>query len=244
MSTATRMLMAAAGIKAGTAPPPPPPPSRGNTYGTRAGFAPGGALGSTGGSLSGDMSKMAATGARYVRLYVDWSSIQPTSATAFSWTYLDSVVSAAAAAGLTMIGILTYSPAWANGGFANNNVPPVNTSDYATFCSAAVNRYKGQGLHIWEVWNEPNNGTLWQPVNVAGANAAAYTALLKAAAPAIRGADPTAFIISGGLAPETDTAPNISPRTFLQGIYTAGGASSFDAVGIHPYCWPFGPAAH
>jgi aryl-phospho-beta-D-glucosidase BglC (GH1 family) len=55
-------------------------------------------------------------------------------------------------------------------------------------------RYKPDGVTTFEIWNEPNNASFWQP----RPNPAAYTADLIAAYAAIKKASPSAFVISGG----------------------------------------------
>jgi hypothetical protein len=87
---------------------------------------------------------------------------------------------------------------------------------------------------MFEIWNEPNNAIFWQPKP----NPAAYTADLVAAYSAIKRVDPSAFVISGGLAPEATDGTNISPIDFLKAMYAHGAKGSFDALGYHPYSFP------
>ena len=61
---------------------------------------------------------------------------------------------------------------------------------FANFAAQAAATLKGQG-NIYEIWNEPNGGGY-----PALAVASTYTALVKKASPAIRGADSTATICS------------------------------------------------
>jgi hypothetical protein len=67
--------------------------------------------------------------------------------------------------------------------------------------------------------------------------------LLKAAYVAIKRADPSATVLTGGTAPEPTGPASYSPVDFLNGIYAAGGRGYFDAVAHHPYCWPALPGA-
>lgn len=78
---------------------------------------------------------------------------------------------------------------------------------------------------------------------VLGADPARYTKLLKAAYGAIKAADPTALVITAGLAPACTCNSNMKPQDFLLGIYAAGGKGYFDAVGMHPYTFPALPTA-
>jgi hypothetical protein len=47
-------------------------------------------------------------------------------------------------------------------------------------------------------------------------------------------------IVTAGTAPATD-GPNIDPRTWVAGLYASGGRPYFDAIGHHPYTWPYPP---
>jgi hypothetical protein len=109
---------------------------------------------------------------------------------------------------------------------------------FATFAKAAVTRYDALGVHDWEIWNEPNNAEFWQP----SADVQGYAALIEAAYPAIHTIDPSAVVISGGLAPEATGDGNIAPVSFISQLYDAGAGSSFDAVGFHPYSFPTPPS--
>src|SRR5206468_376838 len=93
----------------------------------------------------------------------------------------------------------------------------------------------------WEIWNEPNIDVFWKP----RPDAAAYARLLVAGASAIRQHDPQATIVTAGLAPapDSDDGRFVSPRTFLTRLYDAGARTYFDAVGIHPYDYPYGASA-
>ena len=106
---------------------------------------------------------------------------------------------------------------------------PVNFQDYADFASWAVNHFKGLGVHVYEVWNEPNLIYSWP----SGPDAATYVQMLKAAYPAIHQADPSSTVLMGGLF--------ASDYDFLQAMYDAGAKPYFDAANVHPYSGPVGP---
>lgn len=64
----------------------------------------------------------------------------------------------------------------------------------------------------------------------------------------IHAADPAATVVTGGTAPVgprldwvASGASEMSAWRFTQGIYAAGAAGSFDALGYHPYSLPGGP---
>ena len=59
-----------------------------------------------------------------------------------------------------------------------------------------------------------------------------------AAYAAIKKVDPSAFVISGGLAPEATDGSNINAIDFLKAMYADGAKGSFDALGYHSYSYP------
>ena len=189
--------------------------------------------------LAADLDAMKAVGASWVRVDFDWHSIQPTSPTSWNWGPTDRVVNAARARGLQVLALPAYTPPWARAAGTTDKYPPTNPDQYATFVAAAVARYQASGVTHWEIWNEPNLSMFWAPKP----DAAAYTVLLKKASAAIRAVDPHAFVISAGLSPAPDASDGtlVAPLTFLRAIYDNGGRSSFDAVGNHPYSFPYAP---
>lgn len=222
----------------GTSLPQPLPP--GSVGASDAGFSPGHIiLWGSDAQLAADLDSMAATGASWVRVDFDWPSIQPSGPNSYNWSNIDRVVGAAHERGLSVLALPTYTPAWARPGGTSDKHPPTNPDHFATFVRKAVERYAPLGITAWEIWNEPNIDPFWQPKP----DPARYTTLLKKSAAQIRAVDPGATIVSGGLAPSWDESDGsgVSPRTFLRKIYDNGGRDSFDAMGLHPYSFPYHP---
>lgn len=186
--------------------------------------------------LEKEVSGMQALGIKLVRFDIDWGFVQQSGPDKYDWSKYDRIVTSLNGHGINGLGIIDNTPPWARaagcGGGAH--CPPNDPKQYATFVSAVVNRYKSKGMHYWEIWNEENSYDFWATKS----DCVAYTAVLKAAYPAIKKADPTAFVITGGLAQVSNTNVNIAPLDFVQCIYTQGGKGSFDAVGYHPYTFP------
>ena len=95
-----------------------------------------------------------------------------------------------------------------------------------------VNRYSARGVHVYEVWNEPDLASFWP----SGPNAAEYVQMLKAAYPAAKAADPSSTVLGGALSDDN--------YSYLQAMYAAGARGNFDAVSTHDYpndspdaCW-------
>ena len=87
-----------------------------------------------------------------------------------------------------MLAILSTTPAWARPArHVVLGAADQPAADYANFCAAAVKRYSGTIKHC-ELWNEPNLSAFWgsrpDPVK--------YAAMIAAAYPAMKAADPAA----------------------------------------------------
>lgn len=191
------------------------------------------------------LDKIRDSGARWLRFDIAWSNIQSSGPNSYNWTAFDFVVDQANARGIKILGTIDYTPVWARPSGTDSHYPPTNPNDYAKFAATAAAHYAPKGVHYWEIWNEPNQGSqFWKPK----ANPAAYTALLKATYPKIKQADPNGIVISGGLSPcgkygdWCDSGKRENPVSFLEQMYANGAAGFFDAVGWHPYAGGAYPA--
>jgi hypothetical protein len=194
--------------------------------------------GQTEASLGQQIALMSQLGVQFFRVELIWPFVAPqepggaaySSATArnpswsgYHWDRWDLIVRLATAAGMQVVPQVVYTPDWASGVHTTTsggpNDPPLDARYYADFVTAAA-RYKGQ-IHYWELWNEPDyayhtwGGTLAQWVDL----------VLKPGYQAAKAVDPTARVVLGGLAVDTD----------LGAVYQAGGGPYFDIVGFHAY---------
>jgi hypothetical protein len=188
--------------------------------------------------MRSDVSTYHEAGARWLRLDINWAAIQPSGPHRFDWGNTDRVVREAARCGMSVLGVIWYTPPWAR----PRNTPAItapNPVSYARFAYEAARHYARLGVHAFEIWNEPNLGNSWWPA----ASPRAYTTLLQHAYLAIHTAQPGATVMVGGLAPAISRAGNVAPVRFLQQIYAHGGKGYFNAVAVHPYCWPAFPGA-
>lgn len=179
-------------------------------------------------------------GMKWVRLDIPWSVVQEGGPNSYNWGSYDRVIDAARAHGLQVLGIIDYTPKWARPANCQGSqyCAPANVDQFASYAKSVVSRYKSKGVRYWEIWNEPNKASFWQP----RANAGAYAALLKKTAASIRSADPNAQIITGGLAPAFTEDGNIAPAAFLTTLYKNGVRTSFTAVAHHSYSYPALPS--
>jgi hypothetical protein len=232
--TALTVLVATVVLAAACAPGggPSPAPAKG------AGFAfNGGFIGVPATQRNADLDRAKAMGARWVRVPFNWSTLEMHGKGRYNWGPADGLVAAASKRGLKIVAVVSYAPRWARPSGSNDITPPRSVHDYADFLHAAARRYRPRGVRVWEIWNEPNLHTMWAP----RPNVARYTALLKAAYPRIKAADPGATVLTGGMSPAWD-APDgseVLPLTWVRGIYRNGGHGYFDAVGHHPSSFPY-----
>jgi hypothetical protein len=182
------------------------------------------------------LANLKGIGITSIRIGADWAWVQYAGHTTYDWSQLDQQIAAVRAAGMTVDLVITGCPPWAavSGAAGRLSLQPADPAAYATFAAAVAARYAPQGVTDFEIWNEPNNVGFWQPAP----NPAAYTALLRASYASIKAADPSAFVITGGLAPESNDGTNINAVTFLSDMYADGARGSFDALGYHPYSYP------
>ena len=90
-------------------------------------------------------------------------------------------------------------------------------------------------IDAWEIGNEVNIDASygWG----AEPNVAAYKTLLCAAYTKIKSQDPSAIVVSAGLAPvgRSSNVHQIDERVFVQQLLDTGGGACLDVVGFHPY---------
>lgn len=176
-------------------------------------------------------------GITWIRADLSWNSVQHDSASSYDWTPFDRLVNASNSYGFKLLPIIAYTPFWARpSGCDSDKCAPADFNKFASFANTAVNRYKAKGIHYWEIWNEPNMRSFWEPTP----NASSYASLLKVTVTTVRKADSSAFIVLGSTG-STDTAGGVPQLDFMSGVYSAGGKGYFDAVGYHPYSFPVLP---
>ncbi len=193
-------------------------------------------LGERDGKLAADLDAVRNSGAGRLRLDVDWSSVEPTPGQQ-NWSSIDRVVDAARARGLTVLGIVTYTPRWAQ----DASVPagtthgrPSSAAAYGTFAGQAAEHFAGR-ISDWELWNEPNLVGFFAPQVDVGF----YTAMVQAGYTAIHRVQPDATVIAGALSPNIG---DNAPAAFLRQMYAAGVRGFLDAVSVHPYTYPASPS--
>jgi len=178
--------------------------------------------------------------AGWVRIDLNWNVIQYRGPDSYNWAPFDRVVRGVTARGMRVLAGILYTPPWARPADTSSRVPPTQLGDYAAFVKSAVQRYEPMGVRAYEIWNEPNIAAFWSP----GPEPERYAQLLKLAYAAVKSVARSATVVSGGLSPHGSYGQvderGMNPLTFLEKMYGAGAARSFDALGWHPFNFPYG----
>jgi hypothetical protein len=200
----------------------------------------------------GEWDRMASSGVETVRAALRWGDVQPyppggvppeersrfrdIDGVPTDLARFDAIVGAAAARGMAVLPVVHLTPSWMALRPGNLASPPADPAALGRFFTLLVRRYGPDGslwserpdlprmpIRAWQVWNEPNLDTYWsdQPF------APSFVDSLRAAAGALRAADPGAIVVLAGLTNRSWVA--------LRQIYAAGGRGLFDAVAVHPY---------
>jgi polysaccharide biosynthesis protein PslG len=214
------------------------------------GVAPQGQLGDA------DLVRMGQGQVGTLRIFLPWGLIDPTEADDYTWDPYDAVILGAARNGIDVLPFLFGTPNWVAqtldgeqcgtdcDGFAPRSDAAL--AAWGDFVAAAVDRYGPDGtlwaenpdvpkrpIRAWQIWNEQNSPTFYQPQpDVAG-----YAKLLDAATAQIRDRDPGAKVILGGMfgTPQEGKSPAFSAWKFLHELYAIEGTDGFDGVAAHPY---------
>jgi hypothetical protein len=178
--------------------------------------------------------------ARLVRTELPWAVFEPAGPGQIdpaAETFTDRLMSDAAAAGIRVIANVDTTPCWASSApapllaqcpgahrSAANTYPPSDSSRYASFVAFLAQRYAAQ-LAAIEVWNEPDQAN---EAYFGGPNKAVrYAALLRAAYPAVKLANPQMTVLGGSLVG--------SNGIFLKALYAAGIKGFYDGLSVHFY---------
>jgi hypothetical protein len=206
-----------------------------------------------------DFERMDAGNVGTVRVTLPWAEVDPTPVPEdYRWAAFDELVAQAARSGIELLPTVYTVPPWVSSldgcdkppGGPCSITPPesqVGLAAWRSFLGAAVRRYGPGGLfwalhpglapnpiRTWQIWNEQNSPGFIQP----RPDVDRYAALLGAASEAIRGQDPTAEIILGGMFryPLGGREGGIRATDYLQELYAQPGIEhAFDGVAIHPY---------
>ena len=174
-----------------------------------------------------------------------WKYVEPTK-NAFVWTNFDTFVNTHYSAGRDIIYVLQCSPDWAVAGpvvgtpnyGGKSNQPPDNDADWVSYVTQVATRYLGK-IKYYQIWNEPESPTqaFWAGTPTRMAQ------LAKLANQTIKSIDPTAKILSPGIAgwrPNYATSESTGYSTTHDYLTASDGAGArlvdwVDVVAAHLY---------
>jgi hypothetical protein len=178
--------------------------------------------------------------ARLVRADVSWAALEPARAgqrDPRALAFLDRLMDDAAASGIRVIATVDDTPCWASSAPASllrkcvpgrptkaNAWPPRDPSAYAASTAYLAARY-GTRLAAIEVWNEPDQVN--EAYFAGPEKPRRYAAVLRAAYPAIKAANPGVQVLAGSLVG--------SNGVFLRELYAAGVKGYYDGLAVHFY---------
>jgi hypothetical protein len=176
------------------------------------------------GTLDGRLDQLDALGVDIVRVTVDWRATEPRPGV-YDWVRADALLEGLHSRGIAPLVTLYGSPGWANGGRAENWAP-VSTTSFAAFARNVAKRYPY--VHMWTVWNEPNQRRWLRPTTPA----TYVKKLLNPAYAAIHSASPSSQVAGGVTAPRGSTG-GVSPVDWIAGM--AAAHARLDAYAHNPY---------
>lgn len=181
------------------------------------------------GTLDQRLTTLQGLGVHLTRFTLRWDQVartEPTSPrdpSSYTWGQYGDVLDALHARGITALVTLYGAPGWANGGARPNHLPLTGFGDFAF---AAAHRFPW--VHLWTVWNEPNNGVFAAPVSPS----LYVRQLLNPAFAALHQAN-GANRVAGGVTSPRKTPKGMSPLAFMQGMHAAH--ARLDAYAVNPY---------
>jgi polysaccharide biosynthesis protein PslG len=178
--------------------------------------------------------------ANIVRVSVPWyqfAPLGPQTTEPHALATLDRLVQDAYNRGIRVILDVDATPCWASSappslmracspysGGGAHAWPPQNAAAYAAFVALLARRY-GTRLAAIEVWNEPDQRN--EAYFAGPEKAVRYAALLRAAYPAIKQANPRVTVLGGSIVGANGL--------FLKALYAAGIKGYYDALAVHYY---------
>jgi len=177
--------------------------------------------------------------AQVIRVEIPWAALEPTRGQIEprALAFTDYLIDQASSAGIKVVALAMGTPCWASSAPAPllsrcqagregkaQAWPPTEAGTYGSFVAFLAARY-GPKLAAIEVWNEPDQAN---EDYLAGPDKAQhYAAILRAAYPAIKRADPDMPVLAGSLVG--------SNGSFLRELYAAGIKGYYDGLSVHFY---------
>ncbi|NOZ22280.1 MAG: cellulase family glycosylhydrolase [Planctomycetes bacterium] len=175
---------------------------------------------------------IARAGIKAIRDEMSWGRVEQKKGVFEFDPRFDEYVDHALSLGIEPMIILDYANRHYDGG--NFPVSDEAVKGFARYCHEVVKRYKGK-IRYFEVWNEWSGGCGMRGKK--GNTPENYARLIAAAYPAIKKANPNAFVIGVG----GDHSKHHFDK--IEAMFKAGALKHMDAVSVHSYRYPRTPEA-
>jgi len=182
-----------------------------------------------------------ASGARWTYIVMSWAAIEPrrTDPPTYNFALYDRLLRSLGEAGINTIVDVRQNPDWAASTFCGPLDKGGGLEAYGQFLAAAARHYGAPPYNVkhWELYNEPDatDLVLAKQIGMAcfGMYPKQYVDVLQVASAAVKGVDPEAKIVFGGLAHENP--PFHFNLDFFDEVLSAGGGDFFDVANVHYY---------
>ncbi|MDO9354632.1 MAG: glycosyl hydrolase [Solirubrobacteraceae bacterium] len=187
-------------------------------------------------------AQYAVAGVKTVRAGLAWDRVEHAQGQR-KWDYADRLLRDAALAGFDLTWAINGCAAWSCGIARTAPQTDLQRAQFQSFVAEAVARYGASGSFWranrllrpatinWQVWNEVNVGQDWLNPTAAG-----YAQMLRETSATIRAGDPTARVITSGLAEMPVDGTGATLSAFLSALEQQPGfQTSADVVAVHGY---------
>jgi hypothetical protein len=167
----------------------------------------------------------------WVRVQFTWSDLQPTPDQVLEERIkpYDRLIEIASERGIRLLINVSHPPGWAKPSDPSQIADP---GAFAALMGWLAQRYAGR-VAAWQLWNEPNlvaetNGRI---------DPRGYYDLVKAAAPAVKSADPEARVVTAGLAPNSlmDEQLAMDDDWYLESLLSYDGGAIIGLVDVFSF---------
>ena len=186
-----------------------------------------------------------------------WRDVEPIEGAGYQWNAplvqrIEQEMILASGHQLRMIMVVRGSPRWATAPYQADCAPihPRKYARFAAFMAAAVARYSQPPYNVllWQIGNEPDANIFpndsgfgcWGVKGDPYYGGRTYGDMLKVVYPAMKAANPAIQVLHGSLLLNTTYHPEIPESVsgrFLEGVFLAGAADSFDILAYNAYVW-------
>ncbi len=183
-------------------------------------------------------------GATAIVEYFPWAYVEGQPGQ-YNWYHPDRIIDIATQNGIEVIARIGVVPTWAryaphetipDDGIDRTDtyLPPERYADYADYIAAFTERYEGK-INYVILWNEPNLALEWGFRQV---DPEEHVNMLQQAYLGAKRGNPAVQVLGGAVAPTLEPvgSPNgMHDLTFLERMYAAGLADTYDILSIHSY---------